>query len=130
MLGHASGLRDELSQRRPECDLVDPGFRDGAGDRHQRRARLLRRPDRAESAWTAAAAPSRTRCGRYRTKTLSLPLIGSPSAPFATTKGRPRCEVTARSFVAVGKPAPPSPRSPLASTSAGKSIAPAGGSWP
>src|SRR5207253_3172892 len=59
---------------------------------------------RAPTACAAATAPSSTRCGKYRTRTLSLPLMGSPSVPFATTTGRPRRAATARSFLAAGKP--------------------------
>ena len=65
----------------------------------------------------AAAAPSSTRCGLIRISRLSLWLAGSPSTPFATTMGE-RPAATARSLRCVGKPAPPRPRRPLASTAA------------
>ena len=42
------------------------------------------------SSAASATAPSSTRCGRCRSRTLSLPLSGSPSAPLTTTTGLPR----------------------------------------
>ena len=78
---------------------------------------------RAPRAAAASTAPSSTRWGLCRSSALSFTLAGSPSAAFTTTIGRPGCAATAASFVPVGNPAPPRPRSPLASTSAIRSLA-------
>ena len=69
---------------------------------------------RAPSAAAASAAPSSTRCGARRSRSLSLKLTGSPSAPLATTTGRRRPAATAASLRPAGKPPPPRPRRPLA----------------
>ena len=71
------------------------------------------------SAPTAAAArnaPSSTRCGALDISSASLELVGSPSLPFARMIGVRRPDATACILTAVGKPAPPRPCSPAAST--------------
>jgi len=66
----------------------------------------------------AMDAPSRTRWGSWWMSIRSLPLAGSPSAPFPTTTGlRNLVPPTDRHLAATGNHAPPWPRSPLTSSS-------------
>ena len=69
----------------------------------------------------ARTAPSSTRWGSWWTRKRSLLLAGSPSAPFATTRGvRSLVLPTERHLVPTGNQAPPCPRRPLASSSSMK----------
>ena len=70
----------------------------------------------APSACAASWAPSSTRWGSVCISVRSFRLAGSPSAALTTTTARLREAATARSFVAVGKPAPPCPRRPARSS--------------
>ena len=94
-----------------------PARRSRARRRPGRRGRPRSRP-RSRRPRARRGRPRRGRgAARSASRTLSLPLGGSPSAPFATTIARPRPPATASSLRAVGKPAPPRPRRPAAPTS-------------
>ncbi len=87
--------------------------------RPRARARGGRSPtttSRAPIARAASAAPSSTRWGATRSSERSFFEAGSPSAPLATTTGRPRPAASTASLVAVGNAAPPRPCSAAAST--------------
>ena len=71
----------------------------------------------AATAVAAVCSPSRTRWGERSSNRASLALAGSPSQPLPTTTAGPVPAATARILRPVGKPAPPRPTSPLASTS-------------
>ena len=71
----------------------------------------------APRARAAVTAPSRTRCGTWPSRTPSLPLAVSPSAPLTITceTREPTSDASLRS---VGKAAPPAPTTSLAATRA------------
>ena len=92
----------------------------------QRRAWPDLRPSRVRSPGRRAAPatpgraisrPSSTRCGLRAEQDGVLALRGSPSIALPTTTGRRRPAATALTLVAVGKPPPPRPVSPLRSIS-------------
>ena len=90
-----------------------PGRSPGPG-----RSALMRRMIRgAPRARAAVTAPSMTRCGTWPSRTPSLPLAVSPSAPLTTTceTREPTSDASLRS---VGKAAPPAPTTSLAATRA------------
>ena len=68
--------------------------------------------------------PSSTRWGLRVSRTASLWLSGSPSMPLPTTTGFRAPAATERTLVAVGKPAPPRPVSPLSVTASRSSSRP------
>ena len=66
----------------------------------------------------ATASPSTTWYGLARSRARSLKLAGSPSAALHTTyRWVPGDDRTPDHFLAVGKPAPPRPRSPAVPSS-------------
>ena len=126
--GRRSGTERSPS---PDRERTPPGARPPRSRSHRRTAarparrspRAARRPRRASAEWTmiasrapssraSATAPSITRCGRWRRSSLSLPLVGSPSAAFTTTTGRPRRSATARTLRRDRKACAPAAREP------------------
>ena len=91
----------------------------GAGSSSGPTARIARLAFRARA---RTSSPSSTRCGLRVSRTASLWLSGSPSMALPTTTGLRLAAATARTLVAVGKPAPPRPVSPLAVTACRSSL--------
>ena len=82
-----------------ECAAIDERCSSSASQR--RRSTTSRAPTAAAAASGAVEDEVRGE----RSSALSLPLAGSPSAPFTTTTGRPRCCATAASLSAGRKAA-------------------------
>ena len=71
---------------------------------------------RAPLAAARSWAPSRTRWGDRKRRSLSLSLAGSPSIALTTTVPPPPAACATASLIAAGNPAPPRPPSPEASS--------------
>ena len=110
MAGHGAPTRMRGVRGQARGVRRAPGRRVDAGIGRLAHAhdQLARRPPPRAASW----APSSTRWGSVCINVRSFRLAGSPSAALTTTIARPRESATARSLVAVGKPAPPCPRSP------------------